>query len=288
MSEAKGGWTEADVGYAGLMGEPRQIGDYAIGRILGQGSFGLVRLAVNVKTGEKVAIKYVAKVNIADVDDVGRVYRETFILTNLQHRHIIKLIQVLDTPSHIMLVMEYAGGGDLHRLLQTTKRLPEPLAFTYFQQIISGVEYCHRARIVHRDLKLENILLSSEGEIKVADFGLSNSIKFGQKMDTNCGTPAYTSPEHSKKHNGHTSDIWSLGVILFAMISGFLPFETLDQTGQPVDNVPLLYRRIRNRCFKYPPYISQGTSFALLPCAVRHPFCNCIPATLRNDIGITV
>ena len=131
-------------------------------------------------------------------------------------------------------------------------RLPEVETCRIFHQIVGGVEYCHRAKIIHRDLKLENILLDKDGSVKIADFGLSNSIKFGQKMDTNCGTPSYTPPEqiNGEQYVGAAADIWSMGVILFALICGFLPFEA--------DGIPSLFRKIKNRQYKAPDYISKG------------------------------
>jgi serine/threonine protein kinase len=151
-----------------------------------------------------------------------------------------------------MLVMEYAGGGELYNYVAQRQRLGEAETCRLFHQIVSGVEYCHRAKVIHRDLKLENILLDKGGNVKIADFGLSNSIKFGQKMDTNCGTPSYTCPEQisNKKYVGSAADIWSMGVILFSMVCGFLPFEA--------PSIPALFRRIRHRLFKTPDYISKG------------------------------
>ena len=137
-----------------------QVGDWVLGVTLGKGSFGKVKLAVHARTREKVAIKIVDKSTISNVDDVERVYRETFILTTLKHPHIIKLFEVLDTPDSIMLVMEYAGGGELYSYVHSQRRLPEPECCRLFTQILNGVEYCHRAKIIHRDLKLENILLT--------------------------------------------------------------------------------------------------------------------------------
>lgn len=224
---------------------------YRFDTTLGQGSFGKVKLATNLKTKENCAIKIVDKDGIADVEDVERVYRETFILTTLKHDNIIKLFEVFDTPQAIMLVMEFADGGELYNYALEKMRLPEVETCRLFHQIVSGVEYCHRAKIIHRDLKLENILLDKQGNVKIADFGLSNSIKFGQKMDTNCGTPSYTPPEqiNGEQYIGSAADMWSLGVILFALICGFLPFEA--------DGIPSLFRKIKNRHYKAPDYITK-------------------------------
>ena len=244
-------------------GAIQQVGDWVLGVTLGKGSFGKVKLAVHHRTHEKVAIKIVDKSTISNVDDVERVYRETFILTTLKHPHIIKLYEVLDTPLSIMLVMEYAGGGELYTYVQKQRRLNEVECCRIFTQILNGVEYCHRAKIIHRDLKLENILLTEHANgggnntqlqlpnVKIADFGLSNSIKFNEKMGTNCGTPSYTCPEQitGKEYIGSAADIWSLGVIFYAMVCGFLPFEAVS--------IPLLYKRIRSGLYRCPEYISE-------------------------------
>mmetsp|Transcript_8467 Transcript_8467/g.16138 ORF Transcript_8467/g.16138 Transcript_8467/m.16138 type:complete len:366 (+) Transcript_8467:26-1123(+) len=233
--------------------EPNQARNYVFEHTLGQGSFGKVKLAVNTETGEKVAVKIVNKATIADVEDVERVFRETFILTTLKHPNIIKLQEVFDTPDAIMLAMEYAGGGELNDILEAKPGglFSEVEAHSMFKQIVAGVEYCHRAKIIHRDLKLENILLDSDGNVKIADFGLSNTIKFGQKMTSFCGTPAYTSPEQieCKDYVGSAADVWSMGVILFNLVCGFLPFEARS--------LPELFWKVPLRLFKFPSYISK-------------------------------
>lgn len=243
---------------------------------IGEGSFGKVMLATNSTTGEKVAVKIVDKRGITDVEDVERVYRETFILTTLKHKNIIKLHEVFDTPDSIMLVMEYADGGELLSFVSSRKRLGEHETCMMFHQIVSGVEYCHRAKIIHRDLKLENILLDKHGNIKIADFGLSNTIKFGQKMDTNCGTPSYTPPEQlsGEKCAGAPADLWSMGVILFAMVCGFLPFEA--------DAIPALFRKIRHRQYVTPDFISTQARDLIERMFVLDPDQRCTLAELRN------
>lgn len=232
----------------------RQVGNYLLGPTLGQGSFGKVKLATNILSNERLAIKIVDKCSILAVDDVERVYRETFILTQLKHNNIIRLHDVIDSSSSIMLVMEYANGGDLYSYVMSRSRLSELDAYALFIQVVNGVEYCHRNRVIHRDLKLENILLDKNKQIKIADFGLSNSIKFlsstSQYHMTNCGTPSYTCPEQIQKlqYTGAGSDIWAMGVILFAMVSGFLPFEA--------SNIPNLFKKITKKQYKLPSYVS--------------------------------
>jgi len=228
-----------------------RVGDYVLGETLGQGSFGTVKCAIDTKDGRKVAIKIVDKASIANVEDVERVYRETFILTTLKHKNIIRLYEVIDSPSAIMIVMEYAGGGELLAFVKEKGSLTEVECCDLFQQIVDGVDYCHRAKIIHRDLKLENILMDEEGNVKIADFGLSNLIKIGQKLSTSCGTPSYTCPEAivGQEYIGEGADMWSLGVILFAMAAGFVPFEA--------NNLPNLFWKIRRALFKCPSFLSN-------------------------------
>lgn len=231
--------------------EGETFGDYLIGRVLGQGSFGLVKIATNMRTNKTCAIKIVNKGGMDSVEDVERIYREVMILTNLKHRNIIRLFEVFDVGKAIMLSMEYAGGGELHGYWEQKGRLKERETCQIFHQIVAGVEFCHRLKVIHRDLKLENILLDEKGTIKIADFGLSNSIKFGQKLGTNCGTPSYSSPEQVRGEDyvGGAADIWSLGVILYTLLVGFLPFEA--------DNLPTLFKKIQCGLFSFPSYVSK-------------------------------
>ena len=156
----------------------RMIGNYYLSETLGEGSYGKVRLVYSL-TGEKFAAKIVSKDTISDLTDLDRVYRETYILTTLRHNNVIKLYEVINTANSIVLIMEYADSGHLMDYLLKKIRVTEVDALKLFYQILAGLEYCHRKQIVHRDLKLENIILTSDGTIKIADFGLSNSIKFG-------------------------------------------------------------------------------------------------------------
>lgn len=130
-------------------------------------------------------------------------------------------------------------------------RIKEKEACKFFQQIMSGVEYLHRLRIVHRDLKPENLLLDHKKNIKIVDFGLSNLYKEGELLKTACGSPCYAAPEMiaGKKYNGLNVDIWSCGVILYALICGYLPFED--------PNTSNLYKKIMSGIYEVPDFISH-------------------------------
>jgi 5'-AMP-activated protein kinase catalytic alpha subunit len=156
-----------------------------------------------------------------------KVRREISNLKRLSHPHIIRLYQVIQTPSDIFVVIEYVSGGELFDYIVQKGRLPEPEARHFFQQIIAGIENCHFHDIVHRDLKPENLLLDEEHNVKIADFGLSNCLDDGRFLHTSCGSPNYAAPEviSGNLYAGPEVDVWSCGVILYAFLCGSLPFD---------------------------------------------------------------
>lgn len=177
-----------------------------------------------------VAVKILEKARIRDRADVERVLREIKILKQLDHPHIIKLYEIIESDERIYLIMEYAAGGELFDYIVSKDRLPEREACKMYRQVLEGIRYLHGAGIAHRDLKPENLLLDSSQNIKIVDFGLSNVYTSGQILQTACGSPCYAAPEMiaAKPYNGLSVDIWSSGVTLYAMLVGYLPFEDLD------------------------------------------------------------
>lgn len=159
-----------------------------------------------------------------------RVSREIEILKMIRHPNIIQLFEIIETPKQLFLIMEYVSGGELFDYIVKKQKLPESESAKFFQQIICGVEYLHELGIVHRDLKPENLLLDYQNNLKLVDFGLSNTYKQGETLKTACGSPCYAAPEmiEGKNYLGSRVDIWSCGVILFAMVAGYLPFEDKD------------------------------------------------------------
>ncbi|TIB34548.1 hypothetical protein E3P84_01761 [Wallemia ichthyophaga] len=243
---------------------PSKIGQYQVLQTLGTGSFGKVKLAVHALTGHKVAMKILNKRKIHSLDISSRVKREIQYLKLLRHPHIIKLYEVISTPTDIIMVMEYAGN-ELFNYIVERGRMPEDEARRFFQQIICAVEYCHRHSIVHRDLKPENLLLDDFNMVKIADFGLSNIMTDGDFLKTSCGSPNYAAPEviSGKLYAGPEIDIWSCGVILYVMLCGRLPFDD--------EFIPNLFKKINGGVYHLPSYLSQETKSLLTQMLIVDP-----------------
>ncbi|GAA5831496.1 hypothetical protein JCM11251_004044 [Rhodosporidiobolus azoricus] len=225
------------------------IGEYEIQETLGTGSFGKVKLAKHARTGLKVAMKFISKRKISTAEMSNRVHREIQYLSLLRHPHIIKLYDVISTPTDIIMVIEYLSG-ELFDYIVRRGKMPEEEARRFFQQIMSALDYCHSHNIVHRDLKPENLLLDENLNVKIADFGLSNIMRDGDFLKTSCGSPNYAAPEviSGKLYAGPEIDIWSCGVILYVMLCGRLPFDD--------DHIPLLFKKINGGIFALPPFLS--------------------------------
>jgi len=234
------------------------INAYTIEKVIGKGTFGKVRLATHNATGEKVAIKILEKSKIIDMVDVERVSSEISILKSIYHPHIMQLYEVIETGDKLYMITEYAEHGELFNHIVKHRHLEEDEARRLFNQILSGVDYLHKNNIVHRDLKPENLLLDSNDGIKIADFGLSHKHKEGELLQTACGSPCYAAPEMilGKKYRGSTVDVWSCGVVLFAMVCGYLPFEG--------ENTLALYKKILRAEYKTPEHLSKGVKDLLM------------------------
>jgi serine/threonine-protein kinase HSL1, negative regulator of Swe1 kinase len=245
--------------------DPKMIGNWKIGRTIGQGSSGTLRLplqnrrvdmdanfplhlegrvkiARHAKSGTYAAVKIVSKqalltsrMSMSKVAESAErillcIEREIVVMKLIDHPNILKLYDVWETSSELYLVMEYVEGGELFDYLVEQGRLPVPEALQYFQQTIFAVDYCHRFNIAHRDLKPENILFDRDKNIKVADFGMATWDSGAGMLETSCGSPHYASPEviSGKQYQGSTADIWSCGVVLYALLAGKLPFDDQD------------------------------------------------------------
>ncbi|XP_076838802.1 serine/threonine-protein kinase SIK1-like [Brachyhypopomus gauderio] len=227
-----------------------QVGFYEIICTLGKGNFAVVKLARHKITKTQVAIKIIDKTRLAAAD-VERLNREVQIMKLLDHPHIIKLYQVMETKNMLYLVTEYANNGEIFDYLASNGRLSEVEARRTFWQILLAVDYCHRRCIIHRDLKVENLLLDNNMNIKLADFGFGNFYVPGEPLSTWCGSPPYAAPEvfEGRKYEGPQLDIWSLGVVLYVLVCGTLPF--VEAT------LPALKQSVTQGHFPVPHFMSQ-------------------------------
>lgn len=267
-----------------------QLGDYILGQTLGEGEFGKVKLGWpkrglmqlpngQVRPDVQVAIKLIRKDSInGSRTRLNKIRREVSILRYVCHPNIVKLFDVIETTQYIGIILEYASGGELFDFILVHRYLKDNIASKLFAQLISGVSYLHKKGIVHRDLKLENLLLDRNKNIIVTDFGFANvfdvgdnlnifhdidgaserSFKRGDLMHTSCGSPCYAAPElviGDGCYVGRKVDVWSCGVILYAMLAGYLPFDD-DPNNPDGDNINLLYKYIINTPLTFPEYVS--------------------------------
>ncbi|KAJ8922438.1 hypothetical protein NQ315_004385 [Exocentrus adspersus] len=258
------------------LGEEPTIGKYKLLKTIGKGNFAKVKLAKHVPTGKEVAIKIIDKTQLTP-GSLQKLFREVRIMKMLDHPNIVKLFQVIETEKTLYLVMEYASGGEVFDYLVLHGRMKEKEARSKFRQIVSAVQYCHQKRIIHRDLKAENLLLDSEMNIKIADFGFSNEFTPGNKLDTFCGSPPYAAPElfQGKKYDGPEVDVWSLGVILYTLVSGSLPFDgsTLRE----------LRERVLRGKYRIPFYMSTDCENLLKKFLVLNPAKRASLETIMKD-----
>ncbi|CAO2638763.1 Serine/threonine-protein kinase MARK1 [Lemmus lemmus] len=244
--------------------EQPHIGNYRLQKTIGKGNFAKVKLARHVLTGREVAVKIIDKTQL-NPTSLQKLFREVRIMKILNHPNIVKLFEVIETEKTLYLVMEYASGGEVFDYLVAHGRMKEKEARAKFRQIVSAVQYCHQKCIVHRDLKAENLLLDADMNIKIADFGFSNEFTVGNKLDTFCGSPPYAAPElfQGKKYDGPEVDVWSLGVILYTLVSGSLPFD-----GQ---NLKELRERVLRGKYRIPFYMSTDCENLLKKLLVLNP-----------------
>ncbi|XP_056380714.1 NUAK family SNF1-like kinase 1 [Hyla sarda] len=223
---------------------------YQLLETLGRGTYGKVKRGIDKSTGMMVAVKSIQKDKITDELDRVHLQREIEITALLKHQHIIQVFEVFESTDKIIIVMEYGSNGELYDFINNKHQLPESDARRFFRQIVSAVHYCHKNGIVHRDIKLENILLDENLNVKLADFGLSNLYHKNQVLETYCGSPLYASPEIVKglPYQGPEVDCWALGVLLYALIYGSMPFDN--------SNYKTLAEQIGSGLYRQPPHLS--------------------------------
>jgi serine/threonine protein kinase len=235
---------------AGEAAWPESINGYIIGQELGHGAFSHVCRCTKADDGSIYACKVFPKANLSCPGDHERFQREINTMAFLRHESLVSLYDFFWDETNFYLITDLCSGGELFQYIIAHEKLDESVAANVFRQIASGIAHCHSASVAHRDLKPENILITKFPQIKVADFGLCGFISETQLMRTFCGSPCYCSPECLSKvqYDGRKSDVWSLGVILFAMVTGQLPWN--------VSNTSHMLRQILRANFQMPAYLS--------------------------------
>ncbi|WAR12341.1 SNRK-like protein [Mya arenaria] len=242
-------------------------GLYDLEETIGEGHFAVVKLARHVFTGEKVAVKVIDKNKLDEVSK-AHLFQEVRCMKLVQHPNVVRLYEVIDTQTKLYLILELGDGGDMYDyIMKHEKGIEENKARHYFSQIVEAISYCHRLHVVHRDLKPENVVFFKKLEVvKLTDFGFSNMFNPGNKLETSCGSLAYSAPEIllGDSYDAQAVDIWSLGVILFMLVCGEAPFQEAS------DSETLTM--IMDCKYKFPPHVSQ-------PCR------NLISLMLRREPG---
>lgn len=241
-----------------LLENPR----YETVQLLGKGSFGFVQLAKNVETGDMVAIKFLKR------GDVNK-YVESEIMNHslLRHPHVVQFKEVFLTREYICIVMEYATGGSLFQYVQRQRFLKEAVARWFFQQLLIGVDYCHKKGVANRDIKLENTLLQVVQNLplpllKICDFGYSKA-EFKSAAKSKVGTLTYMAPEvlvNSDRYDGKVADIWSCGVMLYVMLFGRYPFDSpANQTPGRAHEIIQMLDKMVNKNYVIPENVRIST-----------------------------
>ena len=223
---------------------------YVLGKTLGSGTYAKVKVALCVKTNKQVAIKIISKKSAPKDFFTNYLPREIISMKLVEHENVTKLYKVITTDHHTYLVMELAENGDLLDYINARRYLSEPTARNFFGDFVNGMDMCHSMHVVHRDLKCENLLLNADLRLKIGDFGFSRMYE-DKKLETYCGSHAYAAPEVllGTPYNGEKADTWSMGVVLYAMVMGRLPFND--------PNVKTLLSKISTRPLYFAPRVSE-------------------------------
>eukprot|EP01113_Clastostelium_recurvatum_P032458 TRINITY_DN4177_c0_g1_i1.p1 TRINITY_DN4177_c0_g1~~TRINITY_DN4177_c0_g1_i1.p1 ORF type:complete len:718 (+),score=162.91 TRINITY_DN4177_c0_g1_i1:287-2440(+) len=232
--------------------EIHTVGPFILGKTLGTGATGKVKLGFHKETGFKVAVKIISKEMLSTRPSMRKkVEREIVVMKVVDHPNVLRLFDVYETSRYLFLILEYVEGGELFDYLINKGTLEPAEALHFFQQLIRGLDHCHTHIICHRDLKPENLLLDAERNIKIADFGMATLMRKGSLLSTSCGSPHYASPEvvMGLKYAGTGADIWSCGVILYALLTGKLPFDD--------DNIRKLLSKVKAGVFTMPQFLHK-------------------------------
>jgi MAP/microtubule affinity-regulating kinase len=240
-----------------IFSDKSSLDEYIIGKQIGQGAYAIVRVGLHKPSNKKVAMKIYKKYKLEEPNRRKSVKREIKLMEKMKHKHIIQLYEIIDTHKYVILIMEYVGGGSLHEYIKSkpNRRLEENDAKRIFKQIIEGLRYCHSRCITHRDIKLENLLLDDEKNMKIIDYGFSTCIPNDKKIKIFCGTPSYMAPEIVLKteYCGPPADIWAMGVLLFTILSGQFPYRGATDEE--------LYNKICKADYHLPKEVEESLSF---------------------------
>lgn len=241
-----------------------EIRNYILLKKLGEGTFGCVRLGINKVTNKSVAVKTINKKRIKPIE-VERSYRELNVMQKLSHPSIIQLYEVIDADDNLNIVMEFIEGCDLFEKILKDGRFSDDKARIISRQLVSALQYCHSIGIAHRDLKLENILCDGKENIKLIDFGFANIMSPCHRSSTFCGSPPYAAPElfEGTKYNPFKSDIWSLGVIIYVLVGGRLPFDA--------QTIPQMRKKVVEGKYAVPLFVTIPCELLLRKCLVVDP-----------------
>jgi len=233
---------------------PQQIGQYTLKGTIGNGAFSIVKLAVDQNSNKQYACKVIPKNELKGEHIIRRFESEIRILQQMKHPNIVQLYDLLTDSMNFYIILEYCPNGELFQYILSKRYIQESEAKPLMRQIVQAIQYLHNHGVVHRDLKPENILLDARGKVKISDFGFSRYSSHSQVVSTTCGSPCYASPEciTGDPYNGFKNDIWSLGIILYAMVTGQLPWTKKKQNE--------LFDQIKKAEYKIPSYISEKLS----------------------------
>lgn len=252
----------------------KSVGKYDLYGTLGEGAFGKVKYAINTETNEAVAIKILDKERIQTRNMGPQIKKEISIMKMINHHYVVAVKDVFATNAKIFIVLEFIGGGELFDKISNEGKVSEDKARFYFGQLLEGLEHCHNSGICHRDLKPENLLLDVDGNLKISDFGFS-TLNIGdadgdgnaraELLHTTCGTPNYVAPEVLGKdgYDGKKADIWSMGVILYVMLAGYLPFDE--------GTMVALFAKIKKADYTFPDWFSPEAKDMLKRILVTDP-----------------
>ncbi|KAI3459159.1 hypothetical protein Pfo_015822 [Paulownia fortunei] len=257
-----------------------RLGKYELGRTLGEGNFGKVKYARNLESGQPYAIKILEKNRILDLKITDQIKREIGTLKLLKHPNVVRLYEVLASKTKIYMVLEFVNGGELFERIASKGKFAEAEGRKLFQHLIDGVSYCHNKGVFHRDLKPENVLIDASGNIKITDFGLSalpQHLRDDGLLHTTCGSPNYVAPEIllNRGYDGATSDTWSCGVILYVILTGYLPFD--DR------NLAVLYQKIFKGDAQIPKWLSPGAKNLIKRILDPNPHTRITMAEIKED-----